>query len=224
MRSGDQAESPLLGFPKIAPPSTLVGESAFRIGRFRPILGTSCRSSRAPLCGFAPPQQLSTPRPCRFVSPCCRSWGSPCFSSSRNEDPHGAVPALRSFPSTGSVRHGAGPCRLPPSFPALRLSLQSGARASLDAPLLAIRSPLPLPSRPFPPSREKLISRFPHRSFPRLSDRAGTSGPCSSDGSVAWRPFPVSKARCSPGLGQPAAPPDRDPWRSPGRSVTNEPA
>jgi len=52
--------------------------------------------------GFAPPRRFAPPRPCRFVSPCSRSWGSPCFPSSRNEVPHSAAPALRSLPTADS--------------------------------------------------------------------------------------------------------------------------
>jgi hypothetical protein len=59
--------------------------------------------------GFAPPRRFAPPRPCRFVSPCSRSWGSPCFSSSRNEVPHSAAPALRSLPSADSGEAGTCP-------------------------------------------------------------------------------------------------------------------
>jgi hypothetical protein len=56
--------------------------------------------------GFAPPRRFSPLRPCRFVAPCSRSWGSPCFVPSRNGPPHGVVPALRSFPSADSGGSG----------------------------------------------------------------------------------------------------------------------
>jgi len=34
--------------------------------------------------GFAPPRRFVPLRSCRFVAPCSRSWGSPCFIPSRN--------------------------------------------------------------------------------------------------------------------------------------------
>jgi hypothetical protein len=59
--------------------------------------------------GFSPPRRFTPPRPCRFLSPCSRSWGSPCFPSSRNEVPHSAAPALRSLPSADSGEAGTCP-------------------------------------------------------------------------------------------------------------------
>lgn len=47
---------------------------------------------------FCTTSAVVIPRSCRFVSPCCRSWGSPRFTSSRNEDPRGAFLPFEVFP------------------------------------------------------------------------------------------------------------------------------
>jgi len=124
--------------------------------------------------GFAPPRRLAPPRPCRFVSPCSRSWGSPCFPSSRNEVPHSAIPALRSLPSADSYE--AGTCPSPwARVTAATSSVSSDHRFQLrrlqhDWLLCrshrqrrlrhrSIPSPRALPSRPFSPNHEQAVSR-----------------------------------------------------------------
>ena len=86
--------------------------------------------------GFSPPRRFAPPRPCRFLSPCSRSWGSPCFPSSRNEVPHSAAPALRSLPSADSG--GAGTCPSPRARVRGATSTVSGFDHSLH------RAPCPL--------------------------------------------------------------------------------
>jgi hypothetical protein len=111
MRSDLPAGLSLLGFSKDPPlhrsapksPSPGTRVSAFPFGEGQPVL-LAFRPR-----GFAPPRRFAPLRRCRCVSPCSRSWGSPCFRPSRNGLPHGVVPALRSFPSADSGRAGTCP-------------------------------------------------------------------------------------------------------------------
>ena len=106
IRFGQPAELPLLGFPKTAPPSYRAEESDARVRcplqRELPLRsipsGMDCRPSRVPPAWFCTTSAVSPLRPCRSVSPCCRSWGSPRFPSSRNEDPRGALLPSEAFP------------------------------------------------------------------------------------------------------------------------------
>ena len=103
------------GCPKIAPPSYEAEESDARGPRLRVTLrGWAASPPRVPSAWFLTTSTVSPPRPCRVVAPCCRSWGSPCFPSSRNEVPHSALSALRSFPSADSDGCGTSPSPVGP--------------------------------------------------------------------------------------------------------------
>jgi len=60
--------------------------------------GMDCRPSRVPPSWFYTTSAVFPLRPCRSLSPCCRSWGSPRFPSSRNEGPRGALLPFEAFP------------------------------------------------------------------------------------------------------------------------------
>lgn len=102
---GDQAEPPLLGFSKDRPSIVLNRRVRFQTPT-PPALprgctglrGTSCRSSRVRSRGFTPPQRFPPLRPCRSVSPCCRSWGSLRFTSPSGENPRSAFLPFEAFP------------------------------------------------------------------------------------------------------------------------------
>jgi len=139
--------------------------------------------------GFAPPRRFVPPRPCRSVSPCSRSWGSPCFPSSRNEDPHGAGSALRSFPSADSYAADRAPA--PSPFPACFARVISAWARVTGATIAGRPSPRALPSHPFPPTR---------CGFPRRCSEPGPQGLAPSSGPLHTPPLPAANARCSPGL------------------------
>jgi hypothetical protein len=87
------------GCPKIAPPSYRTGESDARGPCLHvPLRGGTASSSRVPPTWFRTTSTVSPLRPRRFVSPCCRSWGSPCFRPSRNGPPHSAFLPFEAFP------------------------------------------------------------------------------------------------------------------------------
>lgn len=135
------------GFPKTAPPSYQAGESAVRV----PIRYTFPRSFPRPVGraaappairsrGFSPPQRLAPLRPCRSVSPCCRSWGSLRFTSSRDEDPRSAILPFEAFPPLKAFAVTRGhdvPSILPPRD-------NAATRPSLQA--LDVTVPLALPA------------------------------------------------------------------------------
>jgi len=125
------------------------------------------RQPVSPACrprGFAPPRRVVPLRPCRSVSPCCRSWGSPYFFPSRNGPPYSVCPALRSFSPADSDRSGTSP---PP---------WARVTESTIAGRLLHRSPCPL----------TLLSRRPLPASARSRQpEDGASRPCSIVGSVA---------------------------------------
>ena len=160
--------------------------------------------------GFAPPRRFTPLRPCRFVAPCSRSWGSPCFVPSRNGPPHGVVPALRSFPSadSGGSGHSLAGHPLAGSGDRLR-GLASRARPSLDASLH--RSPCPLTLHSV--HREDGFPSHVRRGLPRRLPGAGASRPCSIVGSVALMSVATHESPVLP-WAWPALPTD-SPVRSP---------
>jgi hypothetical protein len=89
------------GCPKIAPPSFRIGESAARAARHRASLRewAAC-PLRVPPAWFRTTSADCPPRPCRSVSPCSRSWGSPCFGLVTKR----SFPTVRSCPSKLSLR------------------------------------------------------------------------------------------------------------------------
>jgi hypothetical protein len=96
--------------PKIAPPSLRIRESAARVPCLHvPLRGRTASPPRVPPPWFRTTSTDFPLRPCRSVSPCCRSWGSPCFSPSRNGPPHSALSALRSLPPADSDGSGTSP-------------------------------------------------------------------------------------------------------------------
>jgi len=89
------------GCPKIAPPSFRAEESVARVARHRASLREwAAHPLRVPPAWFCTTSADSPPRPCRFVSPCCRSWGSPCFRLVTKR----SIPTVRSCPSKPSLR------------------------------------------------------------------------------------------------------------------------
>lgn len=73
----DRCLYPLLGFPKIAPPSSAVEESTPTSASLRPLrVERSHRSTTFHPHGFPPSWRLSPLRPCTYVATCCRPWGS----------------------------------------------------------------------------------------------------------------------------------------------------
>lgn len=99
IRFGHTTELPLMGFSKDRP-SIVPSRGVRRPGLAFPLRPSevSCRPPRVPSTWFCTTPTDSPPRPRRFVSPCCRSWGSPRFSSSRNEDPRGVFLPFEVFP------------------------------------------------------------------------------------------------------------------------------
>jgi len=99
IRFGLPTELPLLGFSKDRP-SIVLSRGVRRPSFAFPLRPSevSCRPPRVPSTWFCTTSTDSPPRPCRSVSPCCRSWGSPRFSSSRNEDPRGVFLPFEVFP------------------------------------------------------------------------------------------------------------------------------
>jgi len=93
------AELPLLGLSKDRPsivlnrrvrcPVSALPHSPSEVG---------CRPPRVPSSWFRTTSTGSPLRPRRFVAPCCRSWGSPRFSSPCGECPRGAVLPFEAFP------------------------------------------------------------------------------------------------------------------------------
>lgn len=154
-------------------PLSVCRRFAFPRSGVRP--GRSCRFPAIRSRGFAPPQRLDPSRLRRFVSPCCRPWGSLRFPSSRNEVPRSAIPALRSFPSVESVRHGTGPWR------PFALPLPCGETITPGAERHRSSCPPAVPRRDV---RNRFLDPL-HHGFPWLSHVAATSGPCSFNGSVA---------------------------------------
>jgi hypothetical protein len=145
------------GCPKIAPPSFAIEESDARDCSLR---GWTASPSRVPPAWFCTTSTDLPLRPCRSVSPCCRSWGSLCFGPSRNGLPPSAFLPFEVFPPPTAtdpvrdrVRGPASPRALPP-------------RPSPQAPC-----------RWFPTAR-------PPRSLAAVPG-AGASRPCSIVGSVA---------------------------------------
>jgi len=177
------------GCPKIAPPSCRVEESDARESRLRASLrGWAASPPRVPPAWFLTTSTVSPPRPCRGVAPCCRSWGSPCFPSSRNEAPHSAVPALRSFPSADSDESGSSP------------SSWARVTGSIIADLPLHREPCPLVLLLRAVRRRSLVAD--HRSFPWCRSEPRPRGLAPSSGPLHPPPFPAMNARCSPGLVQ----------------------
>ena len=176
------------GCPKIAPPSFRAEESASRATRCRADLR---RAAAAPLAhrprGFSPPRRLPPPRPCRFVAPCSRSWGSPCFTPSRNGDSHSAFLPFEAFPPPTATRRGSCPCPV-------------GDRQGPPLLTRLHRPPCPLALPPRATSK-----RFPTCSatVSRGHDaEPGPQGLAPSSGPLRRPPLPAACARCSPGLDQ----------------------
>lgn len=119
--------------------------------------------------GFSPPRRLAPPRPCRSVSPCCRSWGSPCFRPATKR----GFPTTHSCPSKPSLRRQRRP----------RLAPWTWASVT-HRPLLACTSPLALPPRPYPSPLGRWFPTHP-ATVTRGAVRSGASRPCSIVGSVA---------------------------------------
>jgi hypothetical protein len=138
IRFGLPTELPLMGFSKDRP-SIVPSRGVRRPGLAFPLRPSevSCRPPRVPSTWFCTTPTDSPPRPCRSVSPCCRSWGSPCFFPSRNGPPHSAISALRSLPPADSDGSGTSPSPL--------------ARVT-DRPSLASPSPRALPPHPCLPA------------------------------------------------------------------------
>ena len=104
-----------------------------------------CRPPRVPPAWFLTTSADSPPRPCRFVSPCSRSWGSPRFPVSEDPVPRGAGPALRSLPSADSDE-------------VVSVLVGSASRSNHHWLSLHRRA---LPPRPFPPLAGKMVSHRP---------------------------------------------------------------
>jgi hypothetical protein len=155
--------------------------------------------------GFAPPRRFTPLRPCRFVSPCSRSWGSPCFIPSRNGNPHGAVPALRSFPSADSGRSG--------TCPSLRARVTGATIAGRS--LHRVPCPLTLHSvhraAEFPSLVSQQVASHPtSAAVARVGcPEPGPRGLAPSSGPLLACPLPDTKARCSLGLDRFRLPPRR---------------
>jgi hypothetical protein len=98
------------GCPKIAPPSYRIEESDARVRCFHLSLrGGTARPSRVPSAWIRTTSTDFPLRPCRSVSPCCRSWGSPCFFPVAKRASSQRFPALRSFPPADSDESGTSP-------------------------------------------------------------------------------------------------------------------
>jgi len=110
MRSDLPAGLPLLGLSKDRP-SIVPNRRVRRPGSVSPRLPSGKNSQFVPRAVHVVSHHLDgfPLRPCRSVSPCCRSWGSPCFLPSRNGHPHRAIPALRSLPPADSDESGTSP-------------------------------------------------------------------------------------------------------------------
>jgi len=115
IRSDLQAGLSLLGLSKDRPsivPNRRVRRPGARVLRKQEhgsLRGETASLSRVPPAWFRTTSTDFPLRPCRSVSPCCRSWGSPSFHPSRNGLPIGAVPALRSLSPADSDGSGTSP-------------------------------------------------------------------------------------------------------------------
>jgi hypothetical protein len=128
--------------------------------------------------GFAPPRRFAPLRPRRFVAPCFRSWGSPCFFPSRNGPPHGVVPALRSFPSADSGGSGSSPApraRVTGTTIAGRLLHRAPCPLTLHSVHRERGFPLSRPPRsPAPAARSRGLEALLHRRVRCLHVRCHT--------------------------------------------------
>jgi hypothetical protein len=186
MRSDLPAGLPLLGLSKDRPSIVPIGESDARArvstcpsGRDSQSFPRSVRVVLHHLDGFPL-------RPCRLVSSCCRSWGSPCFHPSRNGFPHSADTALRSLPPADSYESGTSP--------------SSWARVTSGHcwPLFTANLAPP----PFSPGSR--AGGFPPRARRDCSPRCLEPGPrglAPSSGPLPPPPFPAAETRYSLGLG-----------------------
>jgi len=185
---------PLLGFPKIAPPSSKIGESdarehvsAFPSGRDRQPLPRAAHVVSHHLDGFFLSDRAGLFRPA--ADPGVRRG----FFPSRNGPPPGASSTLRSFPPADSDGGGRRAFRLPVDT----VGARHGSR-----PLLAVPFTANLASSPFTPGTVKRVS-------PPTSDtlsRGGCSEPrprglAPSSDPLRSRPLQDEVARCSLGLG-----------------------
>jgi len=161
------------GCPKIAPPSYRIEESDAQEWCFHLSLrGGTASPSRVPSAWFRTTSTDFPLRPCRSVSPCCRSWGSPCFFPSRNGPPHSAFLPSEAFPPPIATN----PERVRLRGPASRVTI-----AGFPSPRALPPHPsLQAPCRRFPTSRpRRLLVRLPGD---------GASRPCSIVGSVVAAP------------------------------------
>jgi len=147
--------------------------------RCRNFRGSS--SQDAPLFrprGFSPPRRFTPSRPCWFVAPSYRPWGSPRFVQLRNYTPRDAVLPSEALLSTRS--DDGADCSKPPGWrhPDVFPFRDVGFTANLAlSSFLRRRSP-----------------RCPAYAGPRLDrSEAGTSGLCSTGRAVP--PFQVALLR-----------------------------
>ena len=182
------------GCPKIAPPSYEAEESDARDPRLRVSLrGWAASPPRVPSAWFLTTSTDSPPRPCGGVALRCRSWGSPCFPSSRNEVPHSAVPALRSFPSADSDESGTSP------------SSWVRVTGSIIADLPLHREPCLLAFLLRAVSSRLLVTH--RRGHPLRCTEPRPRGLAPSSGPLRPPPFQAVDARCSLGLVRSHRPP-----------------